>query len=179
MKLFLLILGLACVWWTHHGQYCWVEVTAQAAWNHGYQGLGQTGFWSRLQMRGQLRIWSHGCKMVAIEIYSQNNHFGLVYQVEAQLKCPGAGWYQQPVITGCLPGKMASPKWRRSGSGSERKLHENMLTTYSLTYIHLIFIANNIKKCFWFTIQSVWALLRLRLRQKSSGKWDEKSSHEM
>ena len=36
-------------------------------------------------------------------------------------------------------------KWRRSGSGSECKLHENMLTTYSLTYIHLLFMANNIK----------------------------------
>ena len=40
-------------------------------------------------------------------------------------------------------------------------------------------MANNIKMCFWFTIQSVWALLKLRLRQKSSGKWDEKSSDEM
>ena len=35
-------------------------------------------------------------------------------------------------------------KWRRSGSGWERKLHENMLTTYSLAYIYLMFMANNI-----------------------------------
>ena len=89
---------------------------------------------------------------------------------------PAAGYY---LITGCQPGKMASPKWRRSSSGSERKLHKNIATTYSLTYIHLIFMANNIKKCFWFTIQSVWALLKLKLRPKSSGKPDEKSSHEM
>ena len=83
------------------------------------------------------------------------------------------------LLRGAYREKMASPKWRRFGSGSERKLHENMLITYSLLYIYLIFMANNIKICFWFTIQSVWALLKLRLRQKSSGKWDEKSSHEM
>ena len=59
--------------------------------------------------------------------------------VEAQLKCPGAGYNRQPVITGCLRGKTASPKWRHSSSESERKLHENMLTTCSLMYIHLFF----------------------------------------
>ena len=31
-------------------------------------------------------------------------------------------------------------KWRRPSSGSERKLHENMLTIYSFTYIHLFFL---------------------------------------
>ena len=52
------------------------------------------------------------------------------------------------LLRGAYWEKMASPKWRRFGSGSERKLHENMRITYSLIYIYLIFMANNIKICF-------------------------------
>ena len=95
---------------------------------------------------------------------------GGLYQVEAQLKCPGA-------ITGCLPEKMASPKWRRSSSESERKLHEKYAQNLLIDVYTLNFYS--IKRCFWFTIQSVWALLELRFLQKSSGNWDEKSSHGM
>ena len=97
-----------------------------------------------VRLLGLLQNWSQ-CLQIIL-------HCGRREQVEAQLKCPGAGYNRQPVITGCLPGKMASPKWPRSSSESERKLLENMFTTCSLMYIHLIFIAYNIEKCFWFTI---------------------------
>ena len=56
-------------------------------------------------------------------------------------------------------------KWHRPSSESERKLYENMLTTCSLMYIQIIFIAYNIK-VFLITILTVWALLELRLCQK-------------
>ena len=105
------------------------------------------------------------CRCISIK---KDSRCWPIYQVEAQLKCLGAGYNWQPIITGCVPGKMASPKWRRSSSESERNLHENMLTTCLIC---------NIKSV--SDLQSVWALLELRLRQKSSGKWDEKSSHGM
>ena len=69
----------------------------------------------------------------------------------------------------------AGPKCR-SSSESERKLHENMLATCSLMYKQLFFIACNIKKCFWLQLDWSEPLLGLRLRQKSSGKWDKISS---
>ena len=49
--------------------------------------------------------------------------------------------------------------------GTRKAAHENRwpTKTHNAT-VHLIFIAYNIDKCFWFTIWSVWAVLELRYR---------------